>query len=238
EVNLLIARDFTGSATGISQGVSISSLKALKARRSDALILEDGHLTLEEIIRLDLPKAQFAFLSACQTTTGDEKLSEEAVHIAGGMLLAGFMPTWFKMDKNLIVEVWQKHSTFLCKSFVRREVYRLYLGFRLYSSVSSSSPNLWVLYTNFSLAIYGTVTVCAVHEIDTFVAALLVTVHYLVVASLLPVARAQTTPSWTSTPFNPAAYPLAVRSPYLSCWLLSGPGLALNEDWPHFWTGS
>ncbi|PVF91516.1 hypothetical protein CPB86DRAFT_719275 [Serendipita vermifera] len=55
-----------------------------------ALLLEDGHLTLEEIIRLDLPHAEFAFLSACQTTTGDEKLSEEAVHIAGGMLLAGY----------------------------------------------------------------------------------------------------------------------------------------------------
>jgi CHAT domain-containing protein len=55
-----------------------------------ALILEDGHLTLEEIIKLNLPKAELAFLSACQTTTGDEKLSEEAVHIAGGMLLAGY----------------------------------------------------------------------------------------------------------------------------------------------------
>ncbi|CAG8633266.1 16354_t:CDS:2, partial [Acaulospora colombiana] len=55
-----------------------------------ALILEDGHLTLEEIIRLNLPNAEFAFLSACQTTTGDENLSEEAVHIAGGMLLAGY----------------------------------------------------------------------------------------------------------------------------------------------------
>jgi CHAT domain-containing protein len=55
-----------------------------------ALVLEDGHLTLEEIIKLNLPKAEFAFLSACQTTTGDEKLSEEAVHIAGGMLLAGY----------------------------------------------------------------------------------------------------------------------------------------------------
>ncbi|PVF91893.1 TPR-like protein [Serendipita vermifera] len=54
------------------------------------LILEDGHLTLEEIIKLDLPNAEFAFLSACQTTTGDEALSEEAVHIASGMLLAGY----------------------------------------------------------------------------------------------------------------------------------------------------
>jgi CHAT domain-containing protein len=55
-----------------------------------ALILQDGHLILEEIIGLNLPMAEFAFLSACQTTTGDEKLSEEAVHIAGGMLLAGY----------------------------------------------------------------------------------------------------------------------------------------------------
>ncbi|PVF90775.1 hypothetical protein CPB86DRAFT_878834 [Serendipita vermifera] len=55
-----------------------------------ALLLDDGHLALEEIIKLDLPHAEFAFLSACQTTTGDESLSEEAVHIAGGMLLAGY----------------------------------------------------------------------------------------------------------------------------------------------------
>ncbi|CAG8575288.1 12186_t:CDS:2 [Acaulospora colombiana] len=55
-----------------------------------ALLLEDGHLTLDEIIKLNLPRAEFAFLSACQTTTGDENLSEEAVHIAGGMLLAGY----------------------------------------------------------------------------------------------------------------------------------------------------
>ncbi|CAG8765862.1 7399_t:CDS:2, partial [Acaulospora colombiana] len=47
-----------------------------------ALLLEDGHLTLEEVIKLNLPRAEFAFLSACQTTTGDENLSEEAVHIA------------------------------------------------------------------------------------------------------------------------------------------------------------
>ncbi|PVF91388.1 hypothetical protein CPB86DRAFT_792094 [Serendipita vermifera] len=30
-------------------------------------LLEDGHLTLDQIIRLDLPQAEFAFLSACQT---------------------------------------------------------------------------------------------------------------------------------------------------------------------------
>jgi CHAT domain-containing protein len=73
-----------------------------------ALILQDGHLTLEEIIKLNLPKAEFAFLSACQTTTGDESLSEEAVHIAGGMLLAGYrgvVATMWSIKDDLAPEV-------------------------------------------------------------------------------------------------------------------------------------
>jgi CHAT domain-containing protein len=73
-----------------------------------ALILEDGNLTLEEIIKLNLPKAEFAFLSACQTITGDENLSEEAVHIAGGMLLAGYrgvVATMWSIQDDLAPEV-------------------------------------------------------------------------------------------------------------------------------------
>jgi CHAT domain-containing protein len=73
-----------------------------------ALLLQDGPLTLEEIIKLDLPNAEFAFLSACQTTTGDEKLSEEAVHIAGGMLLAGYrgvVATMWSIRDDLAPEV-------------------------------------------------------------------------------------------------------------------------------------
>jgi len=30
--------------------------------------------------------------------------------------------------------------------------------------------------------------------------------------------------SWIATPFNPPAFPLAVRSPYLSAWLPQGAG--------------
>jgi CHAT domain-containing protein len=73
-----------------------------------ALILEDGHLTLEEIIKLNLPKAELAFLSACQTTTGDAKLSEEAVHIAGAMLLAGYrgvVATMWSIQDDLAPDV-------------------------------------------------------------------------------------------------------------------------------------
>jgi CHAT domain-containing protein len=72
------------------------------------LILEDGCLTLEEIIKLDLPNAEFAFLSACQTTTGEETLSDEAVYIAGGMLLAGYrgvVATMWSIEDDLAPEV-------------------------------------------------------------------------------------------------------------------------------------
>jgi CHAT domain-containing protein len=73
-----------------------------------ALIVQDGHLTLEELIQIRLPKAELAFLSACQTTTGDENLSDEAVHIAGGMLLAGYrgvVATMWSIQDELAPEV-------------------------------------------------------------------------------------------------------------------------------------
>lgn len=43
--------------------------------------------------------------------------------------------------------------------------------------------------------------------------------------------------TWNATPFNPASFPLAVRTPYLSAWLPQGAGAALNDVWPTFWTG-
>ena len=52
--------------------------------------LYDGLLDLASINRKQLVGADLAFLSACQTSTGDENLSEEAVHLAAGMLAAGY----------------------------------------------------------------------------------------------------------------------------------------------------
>lgn len=57
--------------------------------KSGFLLHGEKILTLSEIIRLDLPKADFAFLSACQTAMGDEKVAEESVHLAAGMLFSG-----------------------------------------------------------------------------------------------------------------------------------------------------
>ncbi|TEB27614.1 hypothetical protein FA13DRAFT_1574345, partial [Coprinellus micaceus] len=50
----------------------------------------NGSLDLIAIIKRDLKHADLAFLSACETSAGDESLSEEAIHLAAGMLAAGY----------------------------------------------------------------------------------------------------------------------------------------------------
>jgi CHAT domain-containing protein len=47
-------------------------------------------LKLSSIIQQSLPRAGLAFLSACQTATGARDLQDESVHLAAGMLLAGY----------------------------------------------------------------------------------------------------------------------------------------------------
>lgn len=71
---------------------------------TSALILHDGRLELSQIVQTPLPRADFAFLSACQTATGDKRLSDEAVHLAAGMLLVGYRgviaTTWSIKDDD------------------------------------------------------------------------------------------------------------------------------------------
>ncbi|KZT12529.1 DUF1793-domain-containing protein [Laetiporus sulphureus 93-53] len=62
--------------------------------------------------------------------------------------------------------------------------------------------------------------------------------HVLTLLSLFYLRSVNSAVTWTATPFNPASFPLAVRSPYLSAWLPQGEGNALNAVWPQFWTGS
>ena len=62
----------------------------LKNPLESAFYLHNGPLELLAIIKKNLPHADFAFLSACQTGTGDQNLSEEVVHLAAGMLAAGY----------------------------------------------------------------------------------------------------------------------------------------------------
>ncbi|KAJ3513886.1 hypothetical protein NMY22_g14907 [Coprinellus aureogranulatus] len=53
-------------------------------------LFHEGTLDLAKIMNRNLKNADLAFLSACQTSTGEDQLSDEAVHLAGGMLAAGY----------------------------------------------------------------------------------------------------------------------------------------------------
>ncbi|GAB1519494.1 hypothetical protein RhiTH_002562 [Rhizoctonia solani] len=66
--------------------------------------LHDGRLDLAAITQRSFRNKGLAFLSACQTATGDEKLPDEAIHLASGMLMAGYRSViatkWSVMDED------------------------------------------------------------------------------------------------------------------------------------------
>ncbi|KZV68483.1 TPR-like protein [Peniophora sp. CONT] len=63
-----------------------------------AFALFDGQLSLAALMRTTADNAELALLSACQTAAGDEKMPEESVHLAAGMLAVGF--------KGVVATMW------------------------------------------------------------------------------------------------------------------------------------
>ena len=63
-----------------------------------AFALYDGPLTLSTLMGTVADNAELAFLSACQTAAGDEKIPEESAHLAAGMLAGGF--------KGVVATMW------------------------------------------------------------------------------------------------------------------------------------
>jgi CHAT domain-containing protein len=53
-------------------------------------IMRDKMMKVGDLIRLNLPNARLAFLSACETAQGDMERPDEALHLAATMLYAGF----------------------------------------------------------------------------------------------------------------------------------------------------
>ncbi|KAF8991551.1 CHAT domain-containing protein [Cyathus striatus] len=96
----------------------------------------DGSLTLSKIMELDIPEADFAFLSACQTSTGHEKLPDEAVHLAAGMLNAGY--------KSIIASLWSVSDA--CAPEIAHELYNCMLEGG--SGGLDSSRAAWALHTS------------------------------------------------------------------------------------------
>jgi len=57
---------------------------------SGLCLADRRRLTLRDMIMVSRPHGGLAFLSACQTAMGDERLFDEAIHITAGMLFAGY----------------------------------------------------------------------------------------------------------------------------------------------------
>ncbi|KAG2030188.1 CHAT domain-containing protein [Suillus americanus] len=52
--------------------------------------MRDGPLMIKNVIRSNCQNPEFAFLSACHTTVGDEKSPDESIHLAAAMQFSGF----------------------------------------------------------------------------------------------------------------------------------------------------
>jgi CHAT domain-containing protein len=65
---------------------------------ASGFVLRDGVLTVSRLMRVSLPDAFLAFLSACETAKGDAGQPDQTVHLAAAMLFAGF--------KSVIATLW------------------------------------------------------------------------------------------------------------------------------------
>jgi tetratricopeptide (TPR) repeat protein len=69
---------------------------------------EDHPLTVREIAGLQIPGAELAYLSACDTARGPVKLADEAVHVTGAFHMAGYahvIGTLWSVADDVAVEV-------------------------------------------------------------------------------------------------------------------------------------
>ena len=121
----------------------------------------DGRLELSSIIQQHLVGADLAFLSACQTSAGDEKLSEEAVHLAAGMLAAGYRGAvatmWSIRDEYgpIIAEDFYSNliqdSERLSGEYAARALHHATQNLRKSLGDSESALLTWVPYVHFGL---------------------------------------------------------------------------------------
>jgi CHAT domain-containing protein len=68
--------------------------------------LDDELLTVSKLMELELPNAFLAVLSACETAKGDATQPDQAIHLAGTMLFAGF--------KSIVATMWCVNIYQLC----------------------------------------------------------------------------------------------------------------------------
>jgi tetratricopeptide (TPR) repeat protein len=65
---------------------------------NSGFVMRDNMLTVSHLMRLSLPHALLAILSACETAKGDLQQPDQAVHLAAAMLFSGF--------KSIVATMW------------------------------------------------------------------------------------------------------------------------------------
>jgi len=134
-------------------------IQDLKDPTKSAFILYDGRLELSKLMSQSLPHARLAFLSACQTATGDAALPEEAVHLAAGMLNAGYKSVigtmWSIGDKDAPLVADTFYET-LCRQVTNGEeitpAYALHEATkRLRKEVGEENFVKWVPFVHFGI---------------------------------------------------------------------------------------
>lgn len=100
--------------------------------------------------------AEIAFLSACQTATGDETRPEEALHLAAGMLTAGFRSVFATMwsigDADAPVVAKEVYAYLLRENGINRgqEAYALHYAVEiLREKVGEKAFEKWVPFIHF-----------------------------------------------------------------------------------------
>lgn len=85
--------------------IALFILPVIQARILPNHLIVGGWLELSSIIQKQLAGVDFAFLLACQMSTGDKTLSEEAIHLAAGMLAAGY--------RSVVVMMWSIRDSYV-----------------------------------------------------------------------------------------------------------------------------
>ncbi|KAF6742550.1 CHAT domain-containing protein [Ephemerocybe angulata] len=78
-------------------------------------LFHEGSLELSAVLKRNLENADLAFLSACQASAGAQKLPDEAVHLAAGMLAAGY--------RRVVATMWSigdRHAPDIAFDFYQR----------------------------------------------------------------------------------------------------------------------
>jgi CHAT domain-containing protein len=78
--------------------IACHGMQSTTAPLESGFCLEDGRLTVQRLMDLDLKYAFFGFLSACETAAGDKEQPDQTIHLAAAMLFAGF--------KSVVATMW------------------------------------------------------------------------------------------------------------------------------------